>query len=258
MRYYYCQKLTEELQQEIQMLHQKCEQYDETAIPLYAENEEDDFPYLKFYMAMDNEKLTGFLSLYNIDGLNAFAYAIVDPDYRKQHIFTHLLAQLPKEYLDITFPVAHASQSARECLDHMHAEYLNSECTMSLDLNNYKVNPVSLSGSSPKIKKQETGGGISYEIYDKDHKLGHANIFFSDSQACLYDVKIKKKNRSKGYGSYLLSYILNDLIHKKSCQALILQVRRSNEIAFSWYQRLGFQVVEQLDYFNFPKLPNGQ
>ncbi len=83
--------------------------------------------------------------------------------------------------------------------------------------------------------KYETESILGYAVADidkkKQSKIGH-----------ILSIAIGKKYRRRGFGSRLLSKLINVLI-SKGCNGVVLEVRVSNDVAHSFYQKLGFQEV---------------
>lgn len=85
--------------------------------------------------------------------------------------------------------------------------------------------------------KEETESILGYAVADidrkKQSKIGH-----------ILSIAIGKKYRRRGFGSRLLSKLIN-VLKSKGCNGVVLEVRVSNNVANSFYQKLGFQEVKR-------------
>ena len=85
--------------------------------------------------------------------------------------------------------------------------------------------------------KNETESILGYAVADidrrKQSKVGH-----------ILSIAIGKKYRRRGFGSRLLSKLIN-VLKSKGCTGVVLEVRVSNNVAHSFYQKLGFREVKR-------------
>jgi ribosomal-protein-alanine N-acetyltransferase len=86
-------------------------------------------------------------------------------------------------------------------------------------------------------KKEETESILGYAVADIDKKIqskiGH-----------ILSIAIGKKYRRRGFGSRLLSKLIN-VLKSKGCNGVVLEVRVSNDGAHSFYRKLGFREVKR-------------
>jgi ribosomal-protein-alanine N-acetyltransferase len=61
-------------------------------------------------------------------------------------------------------------------------------------------------------------------------------------EAELLKIAVKKKNRERGIGRFLLEYLFGEL-QKRNVTSLFLEVRSNNRTAFNFYERHGFFCV---------------
>jgi len=85
--------------------------------------------------------------------------------------------------------------------------------------------------------KNETESILGYAVADidrrKQSKVGH-----------ILSIAIGKKYQRRGFGSRLLSKLIN-VLKSKGCTGVVLEVRVSNNVAHSFYQKLGFREVKR-------------
>ena len=86
-------------------------------------------------------------------------------------------------------------------------------------------------------KEEETESILGYAVADIDKKIqskiGH-----------ILSIAIGKKYRRRGFGSRLLSKLIN-VLKSKGCNGVVLEVRVSNDVAHSFYRKLGFREVKR-------------
>ena len=73
-------------------------------------------------------------------------------------------------------------------------------------------------------------------------------------EAHLMNICVKPICQQHGIGRYLLQHLLD--CARKEVNEIILEVRKSNKIAFQLYQHMGFKVIgDRMDYY---PAPNGR
>ncbi len=86
-------------------------------------------------------------------------------------------------------------------------------------------------------KKEETVSILGYAVADIDKKMqfqvGH-----------ILSIAIGRQFRRRGIGTRLLSKLIN-VLKSKGCSRVVLEVRVSNDVARSFYQKLGFREVKR-------------
>jgi ribosomal-protein-alanine N-acetyltransferase len=65
----------------------------------------------------------------------------------------------------------------------------------------------------------------------------------------LINFLIKKGERKRGYGGFLLRYTLKKVIALDKIKTIVLNVNSKNEAAISLYQKFNFQVVQRIENY---------
>lgn len=79
--------------------------------------------------------------------------------------------------------------------------------------------------------------GFIIIIQDREEKLNLINFL------------IRKGERKRGYGSFLLRYTLKKVIALDKIKTIILNVNSKNKAAISLYQKFDFQIVERIENY---------
>lgn len=171
--------------------------------------------------------------------------AFTAPEYRRQGIFTELLdtaiGLLPEDSRFL-FYTDHKSTDAAAALEAYEAEPLFHEHMMELS-----ELPILQTDSSMSITLTEsvTDGILTYCFQSA---FGIVNFSVFSSYYYLYGFEIAEAYRGKGYGSAMLSTVLNHLKEKKS-MPVRLQVSGDNLPALSLYKKTGFHITETLSCY---------
>lgn len=86
-----------------------------------------------------------------------------------------------------------------------------------------------------------------YIATSKGKKIGTCGVYQGEKSDTIFDLAICAKEQGKGYGRALLEAVLSCL--EKSQKDIILQVSTKSEAAFYLYQNLGFQIEQQLVFY---------
>ena len=105
-------------------------------------------------------------------------------------------------------------------------------------------------GLEPSRSFCEETGVLTYTS-----KAGSVRIAVYPGWYYLYDLEIRKELRRKGYGSALLSFVLDDLA-KREPLPIRLQVSSGNTAALRLYEKTGFRITETLSAWLYrPSVP---
>ena len=105
-------------------------------------------------------------------------------------------------------------------------------------------------GLEPSRSFCEETGVLTYTS-----KAGSVRIAVYPGWYYLYDLEIRKELRGKGYGSALLSFVLDDLA-KREPLPIRLQVSSGNTAALRLYEKTGFRITETLSAWLYrPSVP---
>lgn len=89
-----------------------------------------------------------------------------------------------------------------------------------------------------------------YTLSYDGNQVGIGGISLENDKNFLYGFGILKEYRGKGLSKILLENIIATT-QKSNNYGIYLEVDSTNEIAFNLYKKLGFKVVQRIDYFKF-------
>ena len=91
-------------------------------------------------------------------------------------------------------------------------------------------------------------------LYFKKRLVGYCVLLLISPQAELHNFAIDKQFQSRGNGGLFLKYILG-LCESLKLEQIFLEVRESNSVAISFYQKSGFsQIGIRKDYYQSESL----
>lgn len=231
------------------------------------------------YLAYENEKLIGVLSLFAPTRNEAEFSAATLPDRRMRSVYKGLLASALAEIRKYEIPSVlllcePQSASGKEAMAHLGARYEFAEYSMRFDI---ARRPAAAKGGVALRKAafgdtltmvqlgQQIFGG-SYEenltmvvntlaAESRDQYLalvdevpvGMCCISYKPSEASIFGLGISPEFQGKGYGRDMLSGIL-DIILSSSTGSIVLDVNSRNDKAFSLYKSSGFDVTSCFEY----------
>lgn len=219
-------------------------------IPFYTENIDRD--YSSFHFLTENNRLISFIGIMPVsaDTIELTAYTI--PSFRRQGHFTFLLKAVMKELSsfpslrivsekELLFPFIKNTFSHKEYLMRLSSDtFPGIAQTAVVTVMEYTYKTPEESEYVYVLKKQNTALGIMKITHETDSKT-----------ACLHHIKIRRPFRGRGYGFLLLTQALTlfwNKITQKNCD-IVLHVTSTNTAALHLYQKLGFQIIQSLDYY---------
>lgn len=104
------------------------------------------------------------------------------------------------------------------------------------------------------IKRDEHDNSVYYDLVkDGSSYVGKVKIDrVNETLIILSELSVNIEYRNKGYGKYIFS----EIFRRYSNNTIILFVNKTNEIAISFYEKLGFDVIDE--YMNFEFINNIQ
>jgi ribosomal protein S18 acetylase RimI-like enzyme len=209
------------------------------------------------YIAKTDDLTVGFLSTYSLgDSIEICAFVL--PEFEGMGIFKSMYKLFADDYEGYDIYVSCSPSDAKliSFIKHFDYQYHNTEIMMKYEsdgLNDSSVfEPLAESffDSDPLIiNKNLSENEISYTLSTTDGSriLGEGTAFLDSQAASIHDILIYEEYRNQKYGSLLVRYMINDLCSMKN--SILLHVSKENAAAFSLYNKLGFKIVEQLDYY---------
>ena len=96
-------------------------------------------------------------------------------------------------------------------------------------------------------------GYYSLALEDENELVGFAIMAISSEESHLLNVGVKKEKRGRGFGEQILNkmFLAAEVMGSKK---IILEVRVSNNVAYSLYEKLGFEEISiRRNYYRLPK-----
>lgn len=249
---------------QIQNLHSICETHDRISIPSFSSpdmNLFSDFPafFLCYDKKVSDTTLIGFYSVFFSNASYCQLYSYIHPDYRRQGIFLDfedaMFEQLDDtEVTDIVYPIDSRNELARTILKNHSYTLLETECSMLLPLSDFTPFLSKRTDCTIRLEVSADAKEFIYSLHFRNQQEALGSLHFyrdfqNPSTLTLFSFEMKKKNRGKHLGSYLLHSALCHLKEQKKAAFVLLQVTKSNTIAYSLYQKFGFKLSESIDYY---------
>ncbi len=270
-------KLTEERKAQIRELEAACRAHDGTEAVAELSGDMNFSRRLKcFFMYCEDERPVGYMEIFCPDGKNAELTAFVEPSRRQQGIFSAMYEAADTELLDrgvrnILVVAEPASADAAAAAKKMGAELRYSELMMRLEEKTETGQEqvrredlflaVSLVCEDVEESLEASDGGqeLLYKYRRSDTELGdtkignaeigHAGVYVGAHELFIYGVEIDEKSRGKGHGTAFTHALIRELKNRFPDRQIKLQVRSDNVPAMKLYERCGFTVETQRDYY---------
>ena len=260
-------KLTEDRKAQIRELEAACRAHDGTEAVAELSGDMNFSRRLKcFFMYCEDERPVGYMEIFCPDGKNAELTAFVEPSRRQQGIFSAMYEAADTELLDrgvrnILVVAEPASADAAAAAKKMGAELRYSELMMRLEektetgQEQVRREDLDLAVSlvcedvEESLEASDGGQELLYKYRRSDTELGHAGVYVGAHELFIYGVEIDEKSRGKGYGTAFTQALIRELKNRFPDRQIKLQVRSDNVPAMKLYERCGFTVETQRDYY---------
>jgi ribosomal protein S18 acetylase RimI-like enzyme len=276
-------QLTEEQYIDIQQLHKVCNQFEQLHIKInwdmIKHRHGDDTNDFLYYM---NGTLVGYLALYIFHSGEAEVSAIVHPDYRMQNVFTELLALANQNLLvrgipQLLFIVDHHSLSGQQMAQHLTTKFTHSEFKMQMKASEFNIQgtkDIQLSHATEDdleelakldamcfaieqdifmemLKRNFANPDRIFLVYKQDNKvLGKINIIISQQNGHIYGFCVDPEFQGQGIGTAMIYAALKRYQHQ--VETFSLEVAGENRLALRLYEKCGFRLMSQDDYYSLP------
>lgn len=271
--------------EEVRDLENLCREHDKIqgGISLTAEEDSGEIPV--FFLSYEEDKLAGFAAMYVMEDKTAETCGYIHPEYRKRTIYKKMLTAIRKEKERAGIRqnyVVHEpgnSDSFELLLQAGDFEYAYSEYLMEwkysyqlLPTNTLTVLPVTealerpvaelLSGVFPmerseaedRIRQLSSENCRFYSVWRQKELVGTFCLSFGRESVYVFDFAVDGDHQGRGIGKAMLKELIR-LVQTESAEQetvskkIRLQVGSRNETAFRLYQKNGFQVISQRDYY---------
>ncbi len=231
------------------------------------------------FLYYENDRLVGFLPIFNYNPAEAEISGMVHPDFRRRGIFTQLYQAAMKEIRRRGVPLVlliaeHWSVSGQAFCAKQQATYHHSEYKMLLGEPRFPE----LKGEPLEIRTAHEGEeqllalitargfGLPEEIANWFHfpppenrfyylgflrgiAVGKVDIYYGKDAALIMGLAVLPEYQGQGYGRQILSSALRTILATGQKQ-LELEVLTDNESALSLYQSCGFEQSGRDDYYS--------
>lgn len=241
--------LNKAMKEEIRELERTCREHDGTEGEVFLSSKYNFDRSIKcFFMCCDEEKPVAFLCLFIPSENEAEVTGFTHPDYRRKGLFTMLLALADAELSEwgiekTVFVLEPASADGALVLAHLGAKRAASELLMARE---YEEQSSMRSEVSPSLSFESVRDGAEDDIILKKsgRKIASVHVGIGESECCIFEFEVKRSERNKGYGTY----ILRELIERYR-KRLVLQVSGDNEAAVHLYKKFDFEIVSAREYY---------
>ena len=236
---------TNELTDAFSKLADICISEDEMAHSFFVDEEYTSSIHVPFaYGAYDEEKLVGFLSVYELDQYNVEFCVFVLPEYRRQTIASNLFFRMVMDYDSRSFraPLAPGNEIGEAFVTKMGLTFSSCEISMALSKDDFTAFPDDI-----VLESEANDRELMVKAYIDNICVGNAVIYGENGCACIHDVEVDEDLRENGYGYRMVMAILEDAFEK--FQTVILHVTRENTPAVKLYEKVGFTIKEEVNYY---------
>ena len=213
-----------------------CIDFDE--IPYVIPSFDDLKGYVTIIFAWIDHEAIGFI--WNTDTILNEAFGMVVPNFRRQGIFSKLIAFLSKELTNnasITFYGKPEYSIMKQCANRLGYVLSNEELLMKYEGNNCHKE------WSYDVEEKDN----QFYYYIEDDLVGYCSLFETDSTINIYDVKILEEFRGLGYGTQIIEDVLWNVC--QSGKQIILQVAANNLVAVRCYHKCDFVTMDSVVFY---------
>jgi|GEM_PF-4168419 len=269
--------------EEVRGLERICREQDtiQGGISLTADEETGTLP--TYFLCYEEELLAGFVILYAMPEKTAEICSYIHPQYRKRTMYKKLITAVIKELKQAGIKKSyyvfepHESKDFDDITKRGYFIYSHSEYLMEWKYS-YQLLPTNALVLKPLAKPEEEVAanllagafsmpqeaarerlsqicgkdGIYYAAWQKTEMVGLFALAEEEKTVYVFDFAVDGDHQGRGIGKALLKEIIR-LVQEKcaggEAKKVRVQVGSRNETAFRLYQKNGFQVISQRDYY---------
>lgn len=268
---------------DINVLHEACAAEDGLTAALSLDCSINCDPTLPaYYLHYGEGQLISFLMIFMPDPAEAELFAMTLPEFRGQGHCGLLLREASRELRKRGLSQALVqcepqSKAAMAALMHLGGEYSFSEYTMQKPLDGPEPGHSSLTLELANVNDVEALSALAATIFSDDPsiyrsmllksfasgeisvleawmdgcRVGLCRVVWNDNPPNICTFGIHPAYRKQGFGEQFLRLLFHHIAAKGYSEAA-LDVNSENGAAFRLYQRMGFAVRTQVDYYALP------
>lgn len=270
-------KLSEKQLEEVRVLETLCKQKENLQASAFISNEQNyDKELPCFFLLYHNNELISFLSLFLPSKSEAEVYAYTHPNHRQLGGFNSLLEAACKVLVEIPVPTLlfvtePNGMAANKALKTLEVTFLNSEYLLTLDKAIKTCSENTLVATSmedleilselhSQIFKSDTASSLSFlksscnssnilsfKYMWEGTIIGLCHATIEDSFISIFSLGISPDFQGKHHGKTMMLQLLHKLSFYN--KPITLEVSSENKKAFQLYERLGFVITSQFNYF---------
>lgn len=280
--FFFTDQLTQLQRQAVETLAQRCKKIDGNAIPIYGEILLQKRHAKSNILWYESKVLIGFCSIFFFQKESCEISLMVAPKWRGQgkakqmfeaireiihpNIIKFVLFSCPKGQGQSWLPQHHMTYKGSE-----HQMIRNMTTTLPIPEHSYHFRLANLADidlicaldkicfpantndmRSHFLNRLQQSHYQIYLMYDENENfIGKAHINHQPGTVHLSDICVAPERQRQGIGRILMSHCIN-LLLKKKCSNITLNVETTNDKALQLYQSLGFVLKNAHDYWKFP------
>lgn len=269
--------------EEVRGLETICREHDriQGGISLTADEDAGMLP--TYFLCYEEDLLAGFAILYSMPDQTAEICSYIHPQYRRRTMYKKLMTAVVRELKQAGIKESYYVFEPRESKDfddmakrgyftYSHSEYLmewkysyqllptnalvlkllaeaEEEAAAELLSGAFSMSEVEAAERLVQVCKKD---GVYYAAWQKTEMVGLFALAEEERSFYVFDFAVDGDHQGRGIGKALLKEIIR-LVQEKCAgvetKKVRIQVGSRNETAFRLYQKNGFQVISQRDYY---------
>lgn len=266
--------------EEVRELEQICKDCDHINGGVTLATEGDNSEATVFLLSYEENVLAGFVTLYQFEDNSAEILIYIHPNHRKRLHYKKIAKAIGKELNKNTEAVyyvtePHKSADLEWLCEEGHFDYDHSEYMMEWKYS-YQLAPTNelsvkeltdahelreaaqlLAGAfamdsevaTERIVQLLDSGCKYYGAWKRNELVGIFCLSEGKESVYVFDFAIDFDHQGRGLGKALLKELIRLVQEKSYIAKILIQVGSKNETAFRLYQKNGFMVISQRDYY---------